>query len=53
MNWKFGPMKKLWTISDNSHLKLKMPLWKMPHMKVMFTRKELGTFRRRVQKTAV
>ncbi len=53
MNWKFGAMKKFWTVCNDSQMKMKMPVCKMPIEKAMFTRKELGTFRKRVHKTEI
>ncbi len=52
MKKKFGKMKKFWTISNDSMMKIKKPICKMPIENAVFTRKELGTFRNRVRKTA-
>lgn len=52
MKRTWGKMKKFWTVVNDSMMKVKMPICKMPIVKAMFTRKELGTFRNRIQKTA-
>ena len=53
MKWKLGSMKKFWTVSNDGLKKIKLPLFKMPMIDAMYTRKELGTFRNNVHKNTV